>query len=141
MRDGSAVRRRSTRSSTWARECAQVQRWRLDAREACLRTLADHTRDLTWTPRLWRVLLDELHVSDAFQALVPASRALPPSHYPHALAIALAERHSWTPADLRGLTRRLGLSFRSGKRQPTPRSPITCRASLSGPRTSRRKDS
>jgi hypothetical protein len=141
MRDGSAVRRRSTRSNIWAQECARVQRWRLDAREACLRTLAEHTRDLTWTPRLWRVLLDELHVSDAFQSLVPASRALPPSHYPHALAIALAERHSWTPADLRRLTRRLGLSLRSGKVHPTPRSRTTSRESLSGPRASRRKDS
>ena len=141
MRDGSAVRRRSTRSSTWAQECAQVQRWRLDAREACLRALADHTRDLTWTPRLWRVLLDELHVSEAFQALVPASRALPSSLYPHALAIALAERHSWTPADLRRLTRRLGLSIRSAKGQPTPRSRTTSRTSPSGPRASRRKES
>ena len=46
------------------------------------------------------------HVSDAFQALVPRSRSLSPSLYPHAVAIALAERHSWAPADLRRLARR-----------------------------------
>jgi hypothetical protein len=140
MRDGSAVRRRSNRSSTWAQECAQVQRWRLDVREARLRAFAEHARDIAWTPRLWRVLLDELHVSDTFQALVPASRSLDPSRYPHALAIALAERHSWTPADLRRLTRRLGVSIPVDRVQPTPRPP-TLRASPSGPRAARRKES
>ena len=141
MRDGSVVRRQSTVSVTWAQACAQVQRWRTEAREASLRAFADQSRDLAWTPRLWRLLLDELHVSDDFQALVPASRTLPPSRYPHALAIALAERHSWTPADLRRLTRRLGLSLRTPRRQPAPRSRSTPRASLSNPRNSRRKES
>jgi len=140
MRDGSVVRRQSTRPVTWAQECAQVQRWRLDAREAQLRAFADHALGIAWTPRLWRVLLDELHVSDTFQALVPASRSLHPSRYPHALAIALAERHSWTPADLRRLTRRLGVSLHVNRVQPTPR-PRTSRASPSGPRAARRKES
>ena len=140
MRDGSTVRRQSTRPATWAQECARVQQWRLDAREASLRVIADRTRGLSWTPRLWRVLLDELHVSDTFQALVPASRSLDPSRYPHALAIALAERHSWTPADLRRLTRRLGVSIPVDRVQPTPR-PRTSRASPSGPRAARRKES
>ena len=58
-----------------------------------------------------------------------------------ALAIALAERHSWTPADLRRLTRRLGLSLCSRKGQPTPRSRTTSRTSPPGPRASRRKES
>ena len=140
MRDGSVVRRRSTRPLTWAQECAQVQRWRLDVRETQLRAFADHARGIAWTPRLWRVLLDELHVSDTFQALVPASRSLDPSRYPHALAIALAERHSWTPADLQRLTRRLGVSISAHRVQPTPR-PRTSRASPSGPRAVRRKES
>ena len=140
MRDGSVVRRQSTRPVTWAQECARVQQWRLDMRETQLRALAEHTRDIAWTPRLWRVLLDELHVSDTFQALVPASRSLDPSRYPHALAIALAERHSWTPADLRRLTRRLGVSIPVDRVQPTPR-PRTSRASPPGPRAARRKES
>jgi hypothetical protein len=140
MRDGSVVRRRSTRPLTWAQECAQVQRWRLDVRETQLRAFADHARGIAWTPRLWRVLLEELHVSDAFQALVPASRSLDPSRYPHALAIALAERHSWTPADLRRLTRRLGLSLPGATVHPAPPS-RTSRTSPPGPRAVRRKES
>lgn len=140
MRDGSVVRRQSTRLVTWAQECARVQRWRLDVRETQLRDFAEHARDIAWTPRLWRVLLDELHVSDTFQALVPASRSLDPSRYPQALAVALAERHSWTPADLRRLTRRLGVSLPIPKAHPASR-PRTSRASPSGPRAARRKES
>lgn len=140
MRDGSVVRRQPTRQVTWAQACARVQRWRFDVREAQLRAFADHARDIAWTPRLWRVLLDELHVSDTFHALVPASRALDPSRYPHALAIALAERHSWTPADLRRLTRRLGVPVPLAKVHPTSR-PRTSRASPSGSRAARRKES
>jgi 5-methylcytosine-specific restriction endonuclease McrA len=140
MRDGSVVRRQSTLPLTWAHSCAQVQRWRLDVRETKLRAFADQARGIAWTPRLWRVLLDELHVSDTFDALVPASRSLDPSCYPHALAIALAERHSWTPADLRRLTRRLGVSAPVDRVQPTPRA-RTSRASPSGPRAAQRKES
>lgn len=145
MRDVS-VRRRSTVTSTPAQRCAEVQRWRR-SREASLRALANSARGLSWTPRLWRALLDELHVSDAFQALVPRSRSLPPSLYPHAIAIALAERHSWAPADLRRLARRLGVSTSPverakrpsrGSLQPSthPRHRPT-RASPPGPRASR----
>ena len=140
MRDGAVVRRQTTRPVTWAQDCARVQRWRVDRREAQLRAFADRARDLAWTPRLWRVLLDELHVSDTFQALVPASHTRDPARYPHALAIALADRHSWTPAALRRLARRLGVPLRlapvrSGAHPPTHR------ASRSAPRAARRKES
>jgi hypothetical protein len=128
MRDRS-VRRPSTVTSTPAQRCAEVQRWRTRSREASLHALANSTRGLSWTPRLWRALLDELHVSDAFQALVPRSRSLSPSLYPQAVAIALAERHSWAPADLRRLARRLGLSAHPRRRSTRP--------SPSGPRASR----
>ena len=128
MRDRS-VRRPSTVTIAPAQRCAQVQRWRTRSREASLRALANSTRSLSWTPRLWRALLDELHVSDAFQALVPRSRSLSPSLYPHAVAIALAERHSWAPPDLRRLARRLGLSTDPRRR--------STRSSPPGPRASR----
>ena len=142
MRDGSVVRRHSTGRRTWAQAMrpgaalANSRPVRLASRlrqsvtrtspgrhacgACCSMNCTSPTLSRRWCPPAARSRL----------------RAIP-----HALAIALAERHSWTPADLRRLTRRLGLSLRAARRQPTPRSRTTPRASLSGPRASRRKES
>ncbi len=126
MRDGSVVRRQSTRPVTWAQECARVQRWRLDARETQPAPFAEHRGRHLLTPRLWRVLLDELHVSDDVPGAgrPPVPPSLDPSRYPHACWPSRSlERHSWTPADLARLTRRLGVSISGLSDGFTPNTP------------------
>ena len=80
MRDRSAVRRPSTVTSTWAQECAEVQRWRTRAREASLRALANRTRG---------PLLDATPVARAARR-TPRLRRLPGAGAQESIAPAVA---------------------------------------------------
>jgi len=150
MRDGSA-RRRSTspQSATRLIDINQVYDWRRHDRLDDLRTLAEGANGLALSRGLLHALLEELHISEDFDALVGRVARLPASEYPRLLAIALLLRHSWCPRDLARTAARLGLPRPNGSPAPftsqthTPRDrghrrrDIT-RASLAEPRTHQR---
>ena len=69
MRDGSTRRRHSSLSPT-NQTVVHLARWRDDDRVEDLRALALSARGLTWTRALFEALLEELHISDDFDALV-----------------------------------------------------------------------
>jgi hypothetical protein len=96
---------RAPRSSDWCE-------WRACVRPQVLTSLVEQARDLSWSPRLIGLLLEELHISDDFDRLIGPISGLPPTRYPQLLAIALVIRHSWCPPDLARITKSLGLSLR-----------------------------
>jgi hypothetical protein len=108
MRDGS-TRRRHTNPSPRNQRVVHLARWRDDDRVEDLRALALSARGLTWTRALFEALLEELHISDDFDALVGRVPHLSPSQYPRLIAVALLLRHSWCPEDLERTATRLGL--------------------------------
>jgi hypothetical protein len=108
MRDGS-TRRRHTKPSPANERLVHLARWRDDDRVADLCALALSARRLTWTRALFEALLEELHISDDFDALVGHVPRLSPSQYPRLVAVALLLRHSWCPEDLERTATRLGL--------------------------------
>jgi hypothetical protein len=130
MRDGSTRRRHSNPSPTKHR-VVHLARWRNDDRVEDLRALALSARGLTWTRALFEALLEELHISDDFDALVGRVPHLSPSQYPRLIAVALLLRHSWCPEDLERTATRLGLLAAAS----TPSHTTYARTSLSGPRT------
>jgi hypothetical protein len=110
MRDGSTRRRHTSESPTNGNHpIVQLARWRDDDRVEDVRALAVSARGLTWSRALLDALLEELHVSEEFDALVGRMARLPRSQYPRLVAIALLLRHSWDPADLERIGTRLGL--------------------------------
>ena len=58
---------------------------------------------------LLRLLLEDIRIDDAFIEIVGKPEALPVSRYPHAIAVALALRHSWQREDLLRFSKRLGV--------------------------------
>jgi len=90
--------------------------WQRCVRPEILRTLIDKTHDLSWSPRLINLVLDELHISDDFDRLIGPTGRRPAADFPQLLAIAVLLRHSWCPRDLARTARRLGLSSSSTSR-------------------------
>ena len=91
--------------------------WRRHMRARILHLLIEQTADLSWSPRLISLLLDELHISDEFDRLNARVPSRPASDYPQLVAIAVLLRHSWCPRDLARTARRLGLSSASTNRE------------------------
>jgi hypothetical protein len=144
MRDGSTHRRSTTsQKTTWARDRAQVDDWRQQGRLNDLRVLAEGAGGLVLSRGLLHALLEELHISDDFDALVGRVARLPATEYPRLLAIALLLRHSWCPQDLVRTATRLGLPRPASLAQDTPtthrdggnRHRAAVRTPLSEPRT------
>jgi len=92
--------------------------WRRHMRARILHSLIEQTADLSWSPRLISLLLDELHISDEFDRLNARVPSRPASDYPQLVAIAVLLRHSWCPRDLARTARRLGLSSTSTNCEP-----------------------
>jgi hypothetical protein len=110
MRDGSTRRQRTRPQETvCTSERVQVDDWRRHGRLDDLRALAEGAGSLVLSRGLLQALLEELHISDDFDALVGRVARWPASQYPRLLAIALLLRHSWCPLDLARTATRLGL--------------------------------
>ena len=144
MRDGSTHRRNtSPHETTWTLQRDQVDEWRRHGRLVDLRALAEGAGDLVLSRGLLHALLEELHISDDFDALVGHVARLPESQYPRLLAIALLLRHSWCPQDLARTATRLGLprpasltpDTRTTRRDDGHRHRAGARTPLSEPRT------
>jgi hypothetical protein len=108
MRDGS-TRGRHTNTSPTDQRVVHLACWRDDDRIEDLRALALSARGLTWSRALFEALLQELHISDDFDALVGRAPHPSSSQYPRLIAVALLLRHSWCPEDLERTATRLGL--------------------------------
>jgi hypothetical protein len=107
----------TTTDLAWFRACERTMQWRQAQRLDALRALAVRTASMRWSPRLLRVLLDELHVDGALTPLIGALQSLPSSRFPQAVALAIVLRHSWRPDDFARIAKRLGIAAR----RPTPR--------------------
>ena len=107
----------TTTDVAWFRACERTMHWRQAQRLDALRALVVRTASIRWSPRVLRVLLDELHVDGALTPLIGALQSLPSSRFPQAVAVALAFRHSWHPDDFVRIAKRLGIAAQ----RPTPR--------------------
>jgi hypothetical protein len=67
------------------------------------------TNHIGWSPDLFAVLLEELHVDDMLPALVGDLDRLTVAQYPQAIALTIAIRHSWREDDLAEVAARLGI--------------------------------
>jgi len=83
--------------------------WRTDQRAQSLQLFTERSKDMTWSPALLRLLLEELWIEDELVSLIGALSRLSASRYPQAVALSLALRHSWRPDDLTRVAKRLGI--------------------------------
>ena len=135
MRDGFTHRPpTSDQAIAPPRDRREIDEWRSEGRPEDLRVFTEGARALTWSRGLLTVLLEELQITDEFDAL--AGRIAPRStkRYPGLVAIALVLRHSWCPQDLERTAIRLGLIEMYG-----PGASPTTRASTQGDRGHRRR--
>jgi hypothetical protein len=77
-----------------------------------LQTIAANATSLNWSPRLLRLLLEELFVEEDFVRVVGNPRNFPVSRYAQGVFVALAVRHSWREDDLKRFVSRLTKSNR-----------------------------
>jgi hypothetical protein len=75
-----------------------------------LRRFVARSTRLRWTPRLLRLLLEELVGGDELRALIGDLHDLPRRRYPQAVAVALALRYSYREDLLRAFLRRLRIA-------------------------------
>jgi hypothetical protein len=90
---------------------AWMDRWRSDVRPRAVRLIAARTRTLSWSPTLLALVLEELGTDDLFAELVGSARTIPRRRYAHALAVAIALRHSWQPESLAWIAKRLRIAL------------------------------
>jgi hypothetical protein len=109
MRDGFTHRPTTAQAITRTADRREVDEWRSHGRYEDLRVFTEGARALTWSRGLLTALLEELHITDEFDALAGRIAVRSTRHYPGLVAIALVLRHSWCPQDLERTAVRLGL--------------------------------
>lgn len=85
----------------------EVWLWRVKQRVSLLSSFASDATQLSWSPALMQLLIQELHAEDAVRDLIGDPATVPRARYPQLVAVAIAFRHSWRPEDLRRTLRRL----------------------------------
>ena len=113
-----------------AKHHLDAEHWRDEVRPRELRLFSSRARKLTWSRALVKLIVEELFPDDLFTELVGHLDRVPPRQWPHALAVAVALRHSWRRDGLTSLAKRLRVSLPA--RDGAPR-----RASHSRPSRSR----
>jgi hypothetical protein len=106
-----------------AKHHLDADHWRDEVRPRELRTFSSRARTLTWSRALVKLVVEELFPDDLFTELVGHLDRVPPRQWPHALAIAVALRHSWRRDGLTALARRLRVSLPASDRTPKRASP------------------
>lgn len=102
---------RKRQEAQWARQREAEERWRTVLRPRALQLIAEKTAKLPWSRGLIATLLEELNIDGAFTELVGRPHSLPTKRYPHAIAVALALRHSWRREELVKFARRFGVKL------------------------------
>jgi ParB/RepB/Spo0J family partition protein len=102
---------RKRQDAQWARQRETEERWRTQLRPRALQLIASRTAKLSWSRGLIATLLEELNIDGAFTELVGRPQGLPTRRYPHAIAVALALRHSWRREELVKFARRFGVKL------------------------------
>ena len=106
---GTPTAGRATRASDDRRPCPASGRSLDDPRLEALRVVVRQMKTMSWTPALFALVLDELYADDLFTELVGDPNAIPQRGYAHAVAVAIALRHSWRLDDLQAVAGRLGI--------------------------------
>jgi len=104
---------RRQQEETWARQRAEQERWRSELRPRAVRLIAERAAKLPWSPMLLRLLLEDIRPDDLFLDVLGKPDRIAAKHYPQALAVALALRHSWQRKDLLTFSKRLGVKVTS----------------------------
>jgi len=111
---------RRQQEETWARQRAEQERWRSELRPRAVRLIAERAAKLPWSPMLLRLLLEDIRPDDLFLDVFGKPDRIAAKHYPQALAVALALRHSWQRQDLLTFSKRLGVKVTSKDLADTP---------------------
>lgn len=94
-----------------AKSQLDAEHWRDELRPRAMRLFASRAARLTWSRALVTLIVEELFPDDLFTELVGPLDRVPARHWPHALAIAVALRHSWRRDGLARVARRLRVSL------------------------------
>jgi hypothetical protein len=110
-----------------AKHQLDADHWRDETRPRAMRLFASRAAKLTWSRALVKLIVEELFPDDLFTELVGHLDRVPPRQWPHALAIAVALRHSWRRDGLNRLATRLRVSLPAkdlgpGRAHPSSRS-------------------
>lgn len=111
---------RRQQEETWARQREEQERWRSELRPRAVRLIAERAAKLPWSPMLLRLLLEDIRPDELFLEVLGKPDRIAVKHYPKALAIALALRHSWQRQDLLTFSKRLGVKVTSKDLASTP---------------------
>jgi hypothetical protein len=101
-----------------AKDQLDAERWRDEVRPRAMRVFSMRAKTLTWSRALVKLIVEELFPDDLFTELVGHLDRVPPRQWPHALAVAVALRHSWRRDGLAHLARRLRVSMTARDRTP-----------------------
>ena len=96
-----------------AKRQRDTQRWREELRPRAMRLFAARARNITWSRALLKLVVEELYPDDLFTELVGSVDRVPRRKWPHALAVAVALRHSWRRDGLARIAKRLHVSLAS----------------------------
>ncbi|MGE3841254.1 MAG: ParB/RepB/Spo0J family partition protein [Vicinamibacterales bacterium] len=129
---------RRQQEETWARQRAEQERWRSELRPRAVRLIAERAAKLSWSPMLLRLLLEDIRPDDLFLEVLGKPDRIGVKHYPRALAIALALRHSWQRQDLLTFSKRLGVKVTSKDLADAPVPPPVDSEAPSAPTRSRK---
>lgn len=114
---------RRQQEETWAKQRAEQERWRSELRPRAVRLIVERAAKLPWSPMLLRLLLEDIRPDDLFIEVLGKPDRIGVKHYPQALALALALRHSWHRQDLLTFSKRLGVKVTSKDLADTPAPP------------------
>src|SRR5688572_133217 len=89
--------------------------WRVNGRREALAGAVAQTASLDWSPRLFRLLLEELYVEEEVEELFGPANKIAITAFPQVIAVALALRYSWRRDTLRDFLARLDLKSRSSR--------------------------
>ncbi len=104
---------RRQQEEAWAKQRADTERWRNELRPRAVRLIAERTAKLGWSPMLLRLLLEDIRPDELFLDVLGKPDRIAARHYPQAIAVALALRHSWQRNDLVTFSKRLGVKVTS----------------------------
>jgi ParB/RepB/Spo0J family partition protein len=104
----------------WARQRAEQERWRKELRPRAVRLIAERAAKVAWSPMLLRLLLEDIRPDELFLEILGKPDRIAVKHYPQALVVALALRHSWQRDDLLLFSKRVGVKVTSKDLADTP---------------------
>src|SRR5205823_6086356 len=126
-REPQSDRRTPHREAARRQQRLEAERWWNEVRPRAMRRFAARVATITWSRALLKAVVAELYPDDLYTALVGNLDRLPRRRWPHALATAVALRHSGRPDSLARIAGRLSTESHARRKSPHLRNPLNPR--------------